>query len=213
MKTMIKGDNMSPRYWLLRAFPDRNDHYSVFKNEEIIGLGWANINDLSDNNLQNLDTLFESNGYPAVSPQSMGRRVGFFKRFIQEMKIGDYVLVPDGKGEISIAIIDSSYYYKRVTKDLSHIRDVKWIKTIDFYELPKRIQQLLSNRLTMISLDKVSKELEVIIQDNNQLELQLSTEKVIIASNNNKDIKLRFNEEITKSELETFFNKILSNYF
>jgi len=203
---------MTANYFLIRAFPDQKDHYSIFQTEKVIGLGWEKLDDLSDNDLNELGALFEEKNYPAASPQSMGRRIGFFKRFINEMKIGDYVLVPDGKGKISIGIVNSEYYYKKITKDLAHIRDVVWVKTMDFQDFPKNIQQLLSNRLTMISLDKVAKELSLIINNNIQLKLQSSFEKKFNAVINNKKVSLKADNDLTKQELEAFFKKILSEY-
>lgn len=203
---------MATNYWLLRAFPEQNNHYSIFKEEKVIGLGWSNLNDLTNNDLNDLGSLFKKKGYPAASPQSMGRRVGFFKRFIKEMKIGDYVLVPDGMGEISIGIVNSDYYYKKITNDLAHVRNITWVKIMNFQDFPPKIQQLLSNRLTMISLEKVSRELEILIKNDIQLTLQTSKKNTFNAAINNKNIRLELDDDVTKTELEFFIKKILESY-
>ncbi|MBT9718237.1 hypothetical protein [Enterococcus durans] len=203
---------MATNYWLLRAFPEQNNHYSIFKEEKVIGLGWSNLNDLTNNDLNDLGSLFKEKGYPAASPQSMGRRAGFFKRFIKEMKVGDYVLVPDGMGEISIGIVNSEYYYKKITKDLAHVRNITWVKIMNFQDFPPKIQQLLSNRLTMISLEKVSKELEILIKNDIQLTLQTSKKNTFNAAINNKNIRLELDDDVTKTELEFFIKSILESY-
>lgn len=203
---------MLKHFWLIRAFPEGVDHTTIFQKKNIIGLGWINLNDLSQVNINNLEKLFIKKNYLASSPQAMGRQIGFFRRFVKEMAINDYVLVPDGNGNVDIGIVKSQYYYKKVTKQLAHLRNVEWIKKIDLHSFPKHVQSLLSNRLTMISLDKVADELSRIIQNDNEIKFTSYLDKRFIGTINDKPITLTVDADITKNEITLFFKSILSKY-
>lgn len=200
------------KFWLVRAFPGDVDHTEYFKKNNVVGLGWINLGDLSSSNLDNLKDLFVSKKYPASSPQAMGRRVGFFRRFIEEIKVDDYILVPDRNGVINIGVITSNYYYQKVTNQLGHLRNVKWIKETDLEDYPKSVQILLANRLTLISLEKVSDELANIVKDNNIIKINRSLEKKFVANINGNEVRLTVPENLTRPELKIFFDKVLQQY-
>lgn len=200
------------KFWLVRAFPGDVDHTEYFKKNNVVGLGWIDLGDLSSSNLDNLKDLFVSKKYPASSPQAMGRRVGFFRRFIEEIKVDDYILVPDRNGVINIGVITSNYYYQKVTNQLGHLRNVKWIKETDLEDYPKSVQILLANRLTLISLEKVSDELSNIVKDNNIIKINRSLEKKFVANINDNEVRLTVPENLTRPELKIFFDKVLQQY-
>jgi predicted Mrr-cat superfamily restriction endonuclease len=207
----MEGFNMV-NYWMIRAFPGNVDHIDYFLANNVVGLGWVNINNLANVNLDNLKQIFVKNNYPASSPQAMGRRIGFFRRFIDEIKINDYVLVPDQNGMVHIGRITSNYYYQKLTNELGHLRNVEWIRSIDFHEFPNNVQLLLSNRLSLISLHKTSQELSAIIENNNIITINRSIEKNFIAHINGNKVSLTMPENLTKSELNVFFAKVIQQF-
>ena len=53
----MEGFNMV-NYWMIRAFPGNVDHIDYFLANNVVGLGWVNINNLANVNLDNLKQIF-----------------------------------------------------------------------------------------------------------------------------------------------------------
>ncbi len=103
----------------------------VLKNKQIV-IGWSETRDLL------FDKALDRNGfkdilvkqYPSYigNPYSLGQGTGYLWRFIKEMKIGDYAIVPISKafyiGEITSDLI---FIPEKINEDTAIRRNVKWM--------------------------------------------------------------------------------------
>jgi len=115
--------------WVLRPYPDGKYKMDEFKCNNFIAIGFPHLGDLSGKDRDAIKKAFIVH-YSYSSNQSLGQAVGVVDKFVNWMKIGDYVVVPDGPN-VYIGIIKSDYKYE-ASKDndiegYPHQRDVEWI--------------------------------------------------------------------------------------
>ncbi|MDB2686884.1 hypothetical protein N9Y42_06700 [Mariniblastus sp.] len=114
--------------WVLRPFPDGRDKYQEFLDSDYISVGWPNISDFATLQLDSRDDIKAviTETYGEMSAQSLGQYAGILNRYINEIRIGDLILVPY-YGEVSFARIDSDCYYQTTDPAARHRRNVTWI--------------------------------------------------------------------------------------
>jgi predicted Mrr-cat superfamily restriction endonuclease len=103
----------------------------VLKNEQIV-IGWSDTRDLLFDNTLDRDGFKEilMKQYPSYmgNPYSLGQGTGYLWRFIKEMRIGDYAIVPILKafyiGEITSDLI---FLPEKINEDTAIRRNVKWL--------------------------------------------------------------------------------------
>lgn len=102
--------------------------------DEVIAIGWHEMGDLST-----IDTDRESyykaydKVYPNKSKQSIAGSAGQLFRFVNEAKIGDYVIYPTKFNRmINIGQIEGEYFFDSRETEYNQKRKVKWLK-----ELPR----------------------------------------------------------------------------
>ena len=103
--------------WLLRPMPHNINRMKEFRTQNIIAIGWAEITSLSGKNKNDIHAALSHHPlhYP---PQELGIATSTVNSFVNEMRIGDLVVVPDGD-DIFFAKITSDYFYSP--------RQVEWI--------------------------------------------------------------------------------------
>jgi len=103
----------------------------MFKNKQIV-IGWSETEKLL------FDPTLDRDGFKEIlklkypnyinNPYSLGQGTGYLWRFIREMQIGDYAIVPISKafyiGEVTS---DSIYLPDKVAEDTAIRRNVKWL--------------------------------------------------------------------------------------
>jgi len=101
---------------------------------------------------------------PDKSKVASGLASGSIWTVCHDLKRGDIVLSPDGKGEYLVGEIDSNYYYAE-GEILPHRRKVKWNNsTIRKNEMSQPLQNSLGSVLTTCNITKYSDELEQLIK-------------------------------------------------
>ena len=101
---------------------------------------------------------------PDKSKVSSGLASGSIWTVCHDLKRGDIILSPDGKGEYLVGEIDSNYYYAD-GEILPHRRKVNWYKsTIRKNEMSQPLQNSLGSVLTTCNITKYSDELEQLIK-------------------------------------------------
>lgn len=101
---------------------------------------------------------------PEKSKVASGLASGSIWTVCHDLKRGDIVLSPDGKGEYLVGEIDSNYYYAD-GEILPHRRKVKWNNsTIRKNEMSQPLQNSLGSVLTTCYVTKYSDELEKLIK-------------------------------------------------
>jgi restriction system protein len=101
---------------------------------------------------------------PDKSKVASGLASGSIWTVCYDLKRGDVVLTPDGKGEYLVGEIDSNYFYAE-GEILPHRRKVNWYKsTIRKSEMSQPLQNSLGSVLTTCNISKYSDELEQLIK-------------------------------------------------
>ncbi|MEH7459329.1 restriction endonuclease [Bacillus sp. JJ1127] len=150
--------------WVVRPFPHGVNRMKEFltkhKHQDtgngIIAIGWPGIGDLSEvSKRKEVKKVVE--GKYTYSPKALGQKAGVIYRFLQEIEIGDYVLVPDGRFTY-IGRIASSYKYDESVDNgeegYPHQRWVEWLyekKAIPRKMLTGRLFDSLKGRQTLYS--------------------------------------------------------------
>ena len=100
--------------------------------DEVIAIGWHEMGDLST-----IDTDRESyykaydKVYPNKSKQSIAGSAGQLFRFVNEAKIGDYVIYPTKFNRmINIGQIEGEYFFDSRETEYNQKRKVKWLKKL-----------------------------------------------------------------------------------
>ena len=96
-----------------------------------IAIGWKDMGDLSTI-APDRESYYEKyiSVYPDSKKGNITQSAGQLFRFVNEAKIGDYVIFPSKfDRKVNIGIIEGEYYYDGSQKEYPHKRKVKWILT------------------------------------------------------------------------------------
>lgn len=140
--------------WLLRPYPNNLPQLNLFKQQNFIAIGWPCIGDLSGKSKEELKKIMSLPPYSYTSLK-LGNAYAIIDIFVNQMNIGDYVLIPDGE-DIYFAVIESKYYFDSDFDDsqigCSHQRKIQWKNHIYRNELPIELRNALRNRRTVGNL-------------------------------------------------------------
>lgn len=143
--------------WMVRAGPD-SFLINEFLDFNLVAIGW-NLGDLTDKTPDEITELFK-NKY------SNTRSANQVINFVNEIKVGDYVITSDSENKVYfLGKITSNFYYSDKIKetDLSgdnyfNIRDVKWLCKIPKDLLNKSTQATLGTPTTVYNIKEDSKK-------------------------------------------------------
>ena len=103
---------------------------------------------------------------PDKSKVAAGLACGAIWTVCQDLKKGDIVLCPDGKGEYLVGDIESNYFYSE-GEILPHRRKVKWHKSpIRRNDMSEALSNSSGSILTTCDLTKYEQELKILISGN-----------------------------------------------
>ena len=101
---------------------------------------------------------------PDKSKVAAGLGCGYIWTVCYDLKKGDIILCPDGKGEYIVGEIESNYYHVP-NEILQHRRKVNWYKSLIRREdMSEALRNSSGSVLTNCDLTKYSDELEVLIK-------------------------------------------------
>ncbi|WGT39966.1 hypothetical protein QH639_04075 [Lysinibacillus sp. 1 U-2021] len=139
--------------WMVRAFPDQTDRMTEFLEDNIIAVHWG-IGDLTGcstkKDVENV--VAQAN----LMPRDASLKVGLLDRFVNQMKIGDYCIVPYND-VFYTGIIKSDYYFDPNSQKFEHQRKVEWLfdgEPFNRNELPEAIQVSIKSQLGLIDMAK-----------------------------------------------------------
>ncbi len=124
--------------WLFRALPNNIDRMKEFKANNLIGVGWDYVEDLSGKDINDIGEILNKRNYK--SPRSMSSDKSTLDIIANRMNIGDIVVVPH-VDLVYIGEISTDYRYdetKATGEGYPHQRGVNWIG-----------EPLLRNNLTL----------------------------------------------------------------
>jgi restriction system protein len=169
---------MEKKMYMVRA-GEKSSHYDEFYGKNYIGIGWNILGDLTAiKNLSEIKTLMEKM-YPTDKKQKISLNSGQIKKFLLDMKVGDYILTYNSEErEYSLGKITSGYKYDK-NSDFNNIRDVVWENTFSRDLLTNTSKYSLGSLATVFEIsDDVKKEIiektrnKNLIQNNIQIQTQ-----------------------------------------
>ena len=113
------------RVWGIHTYDD-----NLFLKENVIAIGWREMGDLSLI-AQDREAFKEkyTEVYKDAKKGSIPTCAGMLYRFVNEAKVGDYVVFPSRSNrEVNIGQITGEYRYDAEEHDYVQKRDVKWLK-------------------------------------------------------------------------------------
>lgn len=144
LEELLKAYNVpvikdSINYWFVRT--SAGEHFEDFYFGHYIAIGWDKLNNLEKLKASTRDQLKEEVSKLYKDDSRPGNTASQILKFVNDVKIGDYILIPNASCErISIGIVTSDVYlYEPTDQDLFDIlfdgteidflkrRNVKWI--------------------------------------------------------------------------------------
>jgi restriction system protein len=139
------------RYWFVRT--ESGKYYDEFVMDEFIAIGWNEIPCVSETFKEDDVILLVERYYPKVAQPT--RVLNQVRRFCQEMKPGDIVIIPKKGNEVlAFGVIMSEVEERKLTEDdimddacpFTRKRSVRWIKGIEKYRIDPYLYQFLRNQ-------------------------------------------------------------------
>lgn len=181
----IYCENISGRcsYWLIRTFGGQ--YYNTFKVRGFVGVGWGWEEELCKE--QKVKPSDESY-LPFLGKMKRGNAASKIKRFIENVQIGDVVLIPASKssrvlmGRITseVQFFDTEFPYPRR-------REVQWIKEIDWPQIPQAMSRFFLTHHGICSAESLAVEIDKLMYGFYQkdgkayLSLNIRTDQDILA--------------------------------
>lgn len=138
--------------WMVRAFPGQIDQMATFLKENIIAVHWG------IGNLTGCTTKSDIANVVAIAnlqPRDASLKIGLLDRFVNQMKVGDYCIVPYDNDTFYTAKIKSDYYFDPNSNKYDHQRKVEWLFDGEPFgrdELPKQLQTSLKSQLGLADI-------------------------------------------------------------
>ena len=82
--------------WCIRPYPNNLYRIKEFLKEGIAAIGWPDIDDLSGLGLSGIRDKVGKSPYDYSSPQAIAQVSGILDRFVNQIKVGHTIVVPDG---------------------------------------------------------------------------------------------------------------------
>lgn len=143
------------KVWLIRPKPHNINRIREFLSDNIVAIGWPELNSLAGKTKDEIKT--ELIPHPLkYSPDQLGAATATVDSFVNEIRIDDIAVVPDGN-DIYFCKIISDYYYDQTkasqTEGYPHQRRVEWIKgPVRRDDIPEPLRKSLRAPRTLADL-------------------------------------------------------------
>lgn len=162
--------------YMVRAMSQSDAEYAIFFEQNVIAVGWSEVNFSSYVDIEKLIATVNSEYYSdgKTAPQVVGKKLNEVRRF-KEMRTGDYIVVPY-RGAIRLARLGDGERYDKSTLglDLCNQRFVDYLKSgQDYLSVPRsNLSEGLQRRLrvrgtTIADLSEFEMEIEQLFKDPN----------------------------------------------
>lgn len=113
------------RVWGIHTMDD-----SLFLHEDVVAIGWRDMDDLKQ--IESTRYAFKEHYrkvYPDAKKGSIANGAGMLYRFVYEVQVGDYIILPSKiDRKINIGIVEGDYTYIPAASEYVQQRKVKWLK-------------------------------------------------------------------------------------
>ena len=160
--------------WLIRPYPHKQPRLSEFLDKKIIAVGWPCIGDLNGKSREELKETLSKPPY-SYEGLTLGNAYATIDIFVNQMKVGDLLLMPNGE-DIYFGKITSDYYLDSSvdndTDGYPHQRKAEWLKNASRKELSKELRSSLKVHRTAANLSHHFAEIDALIHNR---EVQVAT--------------------------------------
>jgi 8-oxo-dGTP diphosphatase len=124
-------DPLGHTVWRVRL-PDDPALQQAMLDQGILAIGGDELGDLARRPSDNALAARLRAVLPGRSESTIAHFAGYWRAFLDEMKVGDYVLVPLTEGRAAIGRLRGGYRHRAKASDprLRHTRRTEWLKTI-----------------------------------------------------------------------------------
>lgn len=210
---------MSRNAWLVRPFPHEIRRIDEFKENNIVAIGWPGIGDISKKSREDIKEILSGNPYK-LKGLALGNAYATIDIFVNQMKIGDLVLTPDGD-DIYLGEITGDYLLDSSVDNNStgypHQRTVKWLENTSRKKLSMPLRTSLKVHRATANLTEHITEIETLSCGKEyKEELKGKNQEIIAVSYPLRpDYLVTFNvpSDITKEEAKRLSSYLENLYF
>ena len=203
--------------WLLRANAGKKlnkDILNKLKTDKVIAIGWGETGDLTG--LSKIEIKKEIGAAykdQDVVGTALGNAQSLVNIFVNEMEIGDFVIVPNGE-EIHLATITGPYFYND-SPDVEfypHMRQVKWEQIVRRSDVSEKLRRSLRVMRTAANLTKHYDEVSCLISGE---KCDIKPRDIDVSYPLRSDFIIKFTvpADMTENEAKRFSTYISTLYF
>lgn len=151
------------KFWLLKSAGTLEDEERILE-DSIVTIGWAELPDLSGRNEKQVKKLILEK-YPGMREELSETWTGEIFAFITEIEKGDLMAVPfKTRNEVLIGKVSGNYEYRQLSDFISHVRKVRWLKTISKGEFEEEYDVDLNSPETLFQIKADLKKLLALVE-------------------------------------------------
>lgn len=151
------------KFWLLKSAGTLEDEERILE-DSVVTIGWSELPNLSGRNKEQVKRLILEK-YPGMREELSETWAGEICSFITKIENGDLVAVPfKTRNEVLIGKISGNYEYRWLTNFISHIRKVRWLKTIPKGELEEEYDVDLNSPETLSAIKADLPKLSALVE-------------------------------------------------
>lgn len=156
--------NTTKATWLIRPYPHNILRIDEFRQKNIVAIGWPGLGDLTKKSREELKRLLAQPPYSLID-RKLGSAYATIDIFVNQMRPGDLVLVPDGD-DIYLGELTGGYRYDPAvdndTDGYPHQRTVSWFPVNTSREdLSKELRASLKAPRTAANLSRHGHDREI----------------------------------------------------
>lgn len=184
--------------------------------DKVIALGWDKMGNLSTVR-QDKKVYYDlyDKVYPENTKQSIAVSASIIFRFVNESKIGDYVVYPTKFNRmINIGQIESEYFFNETELQYPHQKKVKWLKQVPRTVFSQGALYEMGSFLSFFKIKNYAEEVQAILDENvNNLPVEnddsIDTTAEAILENTKDYIIKKLNENYKGYDLEVVISKLV----
>lgn len=203
--------------WLVRPYPCGERRIYEFRNKNIVAIGWYGIGSLFSKSREELKKVLSGEPY-SLSGLALGNAYATVDIFVNQMDVGDLVLVPDGD-DIYFAEIVSDYYFDATVDNESdgypHQRRVKWLSDTSRKELTMALRSSLKVHRTAANLSHHAEEIDALANGVEFVPKNKSGDEVQVTYPLRPEFSVSFSvpRDMTQDEAQRLSTYLASLYF
>lgn len=147
------------------------ENEKLLLDDNIIAIGWKEMGDLStvSKDKKTYYELYEKI-YPQSPKQSIAVSASIIFRFVNEAKIGDYVVYPSKFNRmVNIGQIEGEYFFDRKELQYPHQKKIKWLKEVPREAFSQGALYEMGSFLTFFKIKNNAEEIQAVLEKNENI--------------------------------------------